>query len=64
MDSQYEEQFVVYVRDNWPRPGGAPAEERLVHCSSYEEAQWVRRECAGPRRRCIIRYVGPSGGGD
>ena len=65
MDSQYDEQFVVYLRDNGPRSGGTPAEERaLVHCASYEEAQWVRRECAGPRRSCIIRYVGPAGGGD
>jgi hypothetical protein len=65
VDSQYEEQFVVYVRDNRPRAIAAFTEERpLVGCATYEEAQWVRRECEGPRRRCIIRYVGPTGGGD
>jgi hypothetical protein len=68
MDSQYEEQFVVYVRDHRPQASGAagpvPEGQELVGCATYEEAQWVRHECESRRRRCIIRYVGPSGGGD
>lgn len=55
--------FVVYIREEASR--GDPASEvPLAVCASYEEAGWVRRENQRPGRRCVIRYVGPAGGGD
>jgi hypothetical protein len=65
MDTVQEEGFVVFVRSE---PGYAErpdaTERALVRCASYEEARWVRQENQGPGRECIIRYVGPTGGGD
>jgi len=65
MDALFQDEFVVYVRDLKPaQPGWQNRERELVHCATYEEAEWVRHEMESPRRRCIIRYVGPTGGGD
>ena len=65
MESVTEEQFVVFVRT---APSAAelpqPAEEPLLVCSSYAEAQRFRRAYEGSPRDCVIRYVGPAGGGD
>ncbi len=63
MDTDFQNPFIVFVRDH--RAAGADRSEReLVRCASYAEAAWVRQECASPHRRCIIRYLGPAGGGD
>jgi hypothetical protein len=65
MDTSLEERFEVFLRDRSKAGQAWEAKERkLVTCSSYEEAQWVRRECSSPTRSCIIRYFGPAGGGD
>jgi len=65
MEATLDDRFVVFVRElAEPKSVGLPAERPLVTCSSYEEAQWVRREYATRMRKCIIRYVGPAGGGD
>ena len=55
--------FVVYVRERRTNPH-RPMEAQLVSCGSYQEAEMVRRENQGPDRHCIIRYMGPAGGGD
>jgi len=65
MQATLDECFVVFVREDRPTDGtGPPPERELVSCPTYEEALWVRREYGGNKRNCIIRYVGPSGGGD
>jgi anti-anti-sigma factor len=57
--------FVVYVRDAagsaW-RPEGL--ERPVASCPCYEEAVAVREQFRQAGRRCIIRFVGPAGGGD
>jgi hypothetical protein len=60
-----EDRFIVYVRDLL-RCDSKPesAELELVSCPSYEQAKWIRQELSGPHRKCIIRHVGPVGGGD
>jgi len=59
-----DDSFVVFVRDVDSQDRGAElAERELVSCPSYEGALWVRRECGSSRRKCIIRYVGDTGGG-
>ena len=65
MDQIFEDRFDVFIREDEPHTHGRSQHERpLVSCATYEEAQWVRREYAGPHRKCIIRFVGPAGGGD
>jgi len=65
METNLEERFVVFVRDMAAPGYREELEEReLIACPTYEEAQWVRREYGSRTRKCIIRYVGPSGGGD
>ncbi|HYV34068.1 MAG TPA: hypothetical protein VE988_00100 [Gemmataceae bacterium] len=65
MVATLDECYVVFVRDE-DRSAGNPSmcERELVKCATHEQAEWVRRECTRPRRKCIIRYVGPTGGGD
>jgi hypothetical protein len=65
MEADLDERFIVFVRDlDGPHWGSEQEERELVSCPTYEEAQWVRREYASRTRKCIIRYVGPAGGGD
>jgi hypothetical protein len=65
MDSALDDSFVVFVRGARDL-GQAPedVERPLVSCPTYAEARWVRQEYQAPGRECIIRYVGPAGGGD
>ncbi len=63
----HEDRFVVFVRF---APGSATLPEAVegtqITCSSYEEARRVRRsfQHRGRGWDCIIRFVGPAGGGD
>jgi hypothetical protein len=61
----HEDRFVVYIRTD-PGHGEHPevTERPLVSCSSYAEARRIRRQYLSPNSECVIRYVGPSGGGD
>jgi hypothetical protein len=61
-----EDRFVVFIReDRRHYPSQPEVEEReLTSCPTYEQARWVRQENTGPHRRCIIRYLGETGGGD
>ncbi len=62
MDAAFEDCYVVFVRD---KDEGEPvAEHPVVNCSTYEEAEGIRRMLARPSRQFLIRYVGPAGGGD
>jgi hypothetical protein len=65
MDTAQDDRFMVYLRLD-PRHGGPSAsQERLVAaCSSYAEAKRVRRTLQDSSCECVIRYVGPAGGGD
>jgi hypothetical protein len=66
MSNAHEESFVVFLRDVRCDPGGGPevVERPLVACPTYAEARRAWREWRRPARACVIRYVGPSGGGD
>jgi hypothetical protein len=63
MVASAEDLFVVYIRED-KKHNGIPTERKLVSCRSQEEAEMVRRENETPRNRCIVRYLGPAGGGD
>jgi len=55
--------FVVFVREQ-QNPWHISPERELVKCATYAQARWVSREFCRPDQQCIIRYVGPAGGGD
>ena len=65
MDTAHEDRYVVYLRHE-AHLAGAPeaAEEALVTCDTYEEAHRIKHEWSHHGRVCVIRYVGPTGGGD
>jgi anti-anti-sigma regulatory factor len=57
--------FVVFLRDGSAPPGRPEAVERPVAvCPTAEEAAGVREEFRRSGRSCVIRFVGPTGGGD
>jgi hypothetical protein len=67
MDSVHEDRFVVFLRldsSHSQAPSDA-AEQPLATCRSYSDARQIRdalhRSGTG---ECVIRFVGPSGGGD
>jgi hypothetical protein len=65
MDSAHEDCFVVFARadgshGDWPEG----AEQPLAICRSYQEARRVQRALQPTAPICVIRYVGPAGGGD
>jgi hypothetical protein len=65
MEQAFEERFVVYVRSRRdlqdpPEDGEWPA----IACSSYEEANKIRQAHRLHARDCVIRFIGPAGGGD
>ncbi len=64
MDS-HEDGFVVFVRVD-PTHECTPesVEQPLRVCPSYEEARQLQRSFRGSQRECVIRYLGPAGGGD
>ncbi len=65
MEMIHEDRFVVFIREDGPSAAVPEAREReLVSCASYEEAHWICQEYGGPHRKCIVRYLGPAGGGD
>ena len=65
MESAYDDRFVVFLRHDRANSNRPDCSERpLTTCSSYEEARRIQRELHHASRVCVIRYVGPAGGGD
>jgi hypothetical protein len=65
MDTAHEDCFVVYVRpdpSHFQRPEAV--EPTAIHCPTYEDARKVRQVYQGPNCTCVIRFIGPVGGGD
>lgn len=65
MEETHEDRFVVYVRSR--REAHDPPEDSewpAVACSTYQEACRVRQAHRLHDRDCVIRFVGPAGGGD
>ena len=65
MERIHEELFMVFLRHGSSHAHHPDRAERpLLLCSSYAEARRIQREFRHTARDCIIRYVGPAGGGD
>jgi hypothetical protein len=65
MDSVPDDGFVVFIRRdrNHSYPPEA-VEQPVIHCASYEEARRVWQQYHSTAHECVIRYLGPAGGGD
>jgi hypothetical protein len=65
MDPVHDDGFVVFVRLDRAHPYPPEAVEQVViHCASYEEARRVWHQYHASAHECVIRYLGPAGGGD
>lgn len=65
MEAVHDDCFVVFVRDEDRNSSSPQAVERpLAACASYEEACRVRNAYSSSAGECVIRYIGPAGGGD
>jgi hypothetical protein len=65
MESSHDDRFIVFLRQHRGSSSQPDLAERpLVACSSYAEARRVMKEFQYTARECVIRYVGPAGGGD
>jgi hypothetical protein len=65
MDTFLEDRYLVFLRvERGEAERRACDEEPLADCASYEEAREVRQQYHQSGRDCVIRYVGPTGGGD
>jgi hypothetical protein len=65
MSSYHEDRFLVFVRterNHWDPP--EDSERYLISCPTYEEARRIQRDYRSRSRECVIRYLGPAGGGD
>jgi hypothetical protein len=67
MDNVHDDRFLVFIRldPNLAETSSEAAEQPLASCPSYMEASRIRRALRGAAAGgCVIRYVGPAGGGD
>lgn len=64
LNAIHEDRFVVFVRFDQGDPSLPGVEQPLASCASYQEARLLRRQLQGSHGDCVIRFVGPSGGGD
>jgi hypothetical protein len=65
MEQFQDDRFAVFARRECGHGERPDATERpLVTCATYGEARRIQREILRSSRICIIRYVGPAGGGD
>ena len=65
MDARHEECYVVFLRQDRSHAERRECEEELLgDCATYEEARQLKQAYHDTGRECIIRFVGPSGGGD
>jgi hypothetical protein len=65
MDTVHDDRFLVFVRAD--RSHSTPPEDferYLISCPTYEDARRIQREYRSRSRECVIRYLGPAGGGD
>ncbi len=65
MESVHDERFVVFVRQDCSHSKRPDLAERpLMTFSNYDDARRVQRHLLRTARESVIRYVGPTGGGD
>jgi hypothetical protein len=67
MDTVHDDRFMVFLRidASHHKAEALAGEQPLASCRTYAEARRIRASLNGSAMgECVIRYVGPSGGGD
>jgi hypothetical protein len=67
MESVHDDRFMVCIRydDKKTKASAEGNEQPLAYCSTYGEARRIRQALQGSAPGdCVIRYMGPAGGGD
>lgn len=64
MDHHHENPFVVFVRDGGDPHRPDASESPLVSCGAHGEARRACRYLRAQGLDCVVRFVGPAGGGD
>ncbi len=66
MDMEQDDLFVVFIRADSSHAESPPekVEQLLASCSTYAEARRICRAFSSSAGECVIRYMGPAGGGD
>jgi hypothetical protein len=67
MDKIHEDRFILVLRSdpNHLKSSSETVEHPLASCASYAEARRIRDALHGTATgECVIRYFGPTGGGD
>jgi hypothetical protein len=67
MNNVHDDRYLVFLRFDGDagRSSTEAAEQPLASCATYEEARRIRDALHGSATgECVIRYVGPAGGGD
>jgi hypothetical protein len=65
VDLFQDDRFAVFAHVEPKTPERPDQSERpLATCATYAEARRIQREFLRACRICVVRYVGPAGGGD
>jgi hypothetical protein len=67
MESVHDDRYLVFLRydSDQAKSMTDTVERPLASCASYGEARRIREALHGSGvGECVIRYVGPTGGGD
>jgi hypothetical protein len=65
MDSASTDLYQVFLREHKKTGDLHEVVERpLVGCETYDEARRIQQQAQKAEMDCIIRYMGPTGGGD
>jgi hypothetical protein len=65
MDTVHDDRFMVFLRADRSHTQPPDTAERPLHtCATYEEARRIQRAYHNTSVECVIRYLGPAGGGD
>lgn len=64
MDHLHENRFVVFVRDGGDPHRPDSSESPLTSYGGHAEARRACRRLRAQGLDCVVRFVGPSGGGD
>jgi hypothetical protein len=61
----HDDRFTVFIRYDANHRGLDATELPVAFCATYEDARRVRQALQGTAAGdCVIRYEGPTGGGD
>lgn len=64
MNAVHDDRYVLFVRFDEADASGRGSEKPVASCSSYEDARRLRRQLQTTNGEFVIRYIGPTGGGD